>query len=63
MSADEGRNQEIIWDKVFKNGESKFCGRQPSKNLKRFGLPKHIPYPFKFIKGCLPQISLGPILE
>ena len=29
MSVDEGRSQEIIWDKVFKNGESKICGRQP----------------------------------
>ena len=24
----------IIWIKVFKNGPSKICGRQPSKNLK-----------------------------
>ena len=24
----------IIWDKVFKNGPSKICGRQPLKNLK-----------------------------
>ena len=23
-----------IWDKVFKGGLSKFCGRQPLKNLK-----------------------------
>ena len=23
-----------IWDKVFKNGPSEFCGRQPLKNLK-----------------------------
>ena len=22
------------WDKVFKNGPSKICGRQPLKNLK-----------------------------
>ena len=28
------------WDKVFKNGPSKICGRQPLKNLKAFGLPK-----------------------
>ena len=32
-----------IWDKVFKFGPSKICGR---------------PYPFKFFKGCLPQIFL-----
>ena len=24
----------LIWDKVFKNGSSKICGRQPLKNLK-----------------------------
>ena len=24
----------IIWGKVFKNGPSKICGRQPFKNLK-----------------------------
>ena len=29
---------EIIWDKVFKNGPSKICGRQPLKNLKGYGL-------------------------
>ena len=23
----------VIWDKVFKSGLSKFCGRQPLKNL------------------------------
>ena len=28
----------IIWDKVFKNGPSKICGRQPLKNLKEYGL-------------------------
>ena len=27
-----------VWDKVFKNGPSKICERQPLKNLKR-----HIP--------------------
>ena len=26
------------WDKVFKNGPSKICGRQPLKNLKGYGL-------------------------
>ena len=29
-----------IGDKVFKNGPSKFFGRQPLKNLKGYGLPK-----------------------
>ena len=31
----------FIWVKVFKNGPSKICGRQPLKNLKCYGLPKH----------------------
>ena len=26
------------WDKVFKNGASKICGRYPLKNLKGYGL-------------------------
>ena len=30
----------IIWDKVFKNRLNKFCGRQPLKNLKGYGLLK-----------------------
>ena len=38
-----------IWGKVFKSGPSKIClGR---------------PYSFKFFKGCLPQILLGPLLN
>ena len=36
-----------IWVKVFKNGSSKICGRQPLKKL----------------KGCLPQSLLGPLLN
>ena len=39
--------------KVFKDGSSKICERQP---LSR-------PYPFKFFKGCLPQILIGPFLN
>ena len=27
-------------DKVFQNGPSKICGRQPLKNLKEYSLPK-----------------------
>ena len=42
-----------IWDKVFKNGPSKICRRQP---LSR-------PYAFKVFKGCIPQILLGPFLN
>ena len=30
--------QKYIRDKVFKNGLSKVCGRQPLKNLKKYGL-------------------------
>ena len=41
--------------KVFKNGPSKICGRQPLKNLKYSR-----PYHFKLFKGCLQQILLGP---
>ena len=26
------------WEKVFKNGPSKICGRQPLKNLKEYAL-------------------------
>ena len=35
--------------KLFKNGPSKICGRQP--------------YHFSFFKHCLPQILLGPFLN
>ena len=50
-----------IWDKVFKNGPSKICGRQPLKNLKGHGLYKQIA--LRMFKGCLPQILLGPFLN
>ena len=42
-----------IWGKVFKSRLSKFCGRQPLKNLKGYGL----------LKGCLPQNLLSPLLN
>ena len=42
---------------------SKICGRQPLRNLKGYGLPKADYNPFKFFKGCLPQILLGPFLN
>ena len=41
-----------IWIKVFKNGPSKICGRQPLKNFKWYGL-----------LSCIPQILLGPFLN
>ena len=43
------------WVKAFKNGSSKICGRQPLKNSKW--------HHFKFFKGCLPQVLLGPFLN
>ena len=48
---------EDVWAKVLKNGPSKICGRQPLKKLKRR------PDPFKFFKGCLPQVLFGPFLN
>ena len=50
------------WDKGFKNGKSKICGRQPLKiwgDMVRWGRPEQ----FKFFKGCLSQILLGPFLN
>ena len=29
------------WDKLFKDGPSNICGRQPLKNLNGYGLLKH----------------------
>ena len=49
----------IIWVKVFKNWPSKICDRQPLKILKLWSRPYH----FKFFKGCLPQMLLGPFLN
>ena len=46
-----------IWDRVFKSGLSKFCGRQPSKKLKGCELFKP-----KFFTGSLPQNLLSPFL-
>ena len=37
---------------------SKICGRQPLKNLKKYGLLEADS--FKRFKGCLLQILLGP---
>ena len=40
----------IRWDKLFKNGPSKICGRQPLKNLKGFNLSKADHTPSNFLK-------------
>ena len=50
------------WDKVFKSGPSKICGRQLLKCLKDLVCLSR-PYPFKFFKGCLPKCLLGPFLN
>ena len=50
-----------IWIKVFKIGPIKICGRQLLKNLNWMACLRR-PYS-KFIKGCLPQILLGPFLK
>ena len=46
----------VLWDKVFKSGPSKICGKQPLKSLKQTISP-HI------FKGCLLQILLGRFLN
>ena len=42
--------------KVFKNGTSKACRRQPLKNVQGYCL-------LQLYKVCLPQILLGPFLN
>ena len=56
------KNLHHRWNKVFKNGPTKIFGRQRLKNLKDM-VCLSWPYPFKFCKGCLPQILLGPFLN
>ena len=45
-----------MWGKVFKNGPSKICGRQPLKNLKWYEQTISL-------KDCFPQILLDPFLN
>ena len=52
----------FILVKVFKNGPTNICGRQSLKN-RRDMVCLGRPYYFKFFKGCLPQILLGPFLH
>ena len=40
-----------IWDKVFKSGPRKTCGRQPLKNLKGYGLVQADHTPSNFLKA------------
>ena len=51
------------WVKVFKNGPSKICGRQPLKKIEVIIVCPSRPYYIKFFTGCLPLISLGPLLN
>ena len=44
--------RQIIWDKVFKNGQSKICGRQPLKNFTYIILEYFLPYMI-MIDQCL----------
>ena len=49
---------------MFKNGPSKIYERESLKYLKGYDLLKaDWPYPFKYFKGCFPQILLGPFLN
>ena len=59
----EAHFMKVIWDKVFKNGPSKICGRQSLKNLKGYAVCSNRQYPFKCFKDCLPQILLDPFLN
>ena len=38
LFVDDRRYSTNHWDKVFKNGPSKICARQPLKNVKWFGV-------------------------
>ena len=49
-------NKKHIWDKLFKNGPSKICGRRPLKILKQT-------ISLQIVKGCLPQIITLSILD
>ena len=45
-----GFHDHCIWEKVFKNGPSKNCGRNPLKKLKEYGLLKANHTPTNFLK-------------
>ena len=44
------------WGKVFTNGSSKICGRQPLKHLEGYGL-------FKHLKAIFHKFFFGPFLN
>ena len=43
----------MIWDRVFKNGSSKICGKQPLKNLKGYGLLKAVFHNFYLVHSWI----------
>ena len=55
------KKERLAWNSLtnYENGPSKICGRQPLKNLKRYGLLSRA-FCSKFFKGCLPPIPLAP---
>ena len=57
--------REVKQKQMGQNGPRKICGRQLLKNLKWYGLPQQTIslHQFKFFKGCLPKILLGPSLN
>ena len=44
----------LIWDKLFKSGPNKICGRQPLENLKGYGLL----IPSNFLKAAFHKFYL-----
>ena len=48
----------LMWDKVFKNGPSKICERQPLKNLNRYGLLWVDVIPSNFLKAVFHKFDL-----
>ena len=46
------------WEKVFKSGLSKFCGRGPLKNLKGYGPYPFRSYPLNFFKAVFQKVYL-----
>ena len=44
----------VIWEKVFKNGFSIICGKQPLKTLRGMVLP----YSFKFLEAVFHKLYI-----
>ena len=49
----------IIWDKVFKNGPIKICGRQLLKNLKKFTWSIFVPYDLLSPNDFIPNLGIN----